>query len=383
MRSEWLNGSATSGQAWRDIRGVRASLSTLFDGSTNGIAANADRSSTIAASLEQAEQLCTAARGAGPATRALPLYYALQCAARAVVAASISIQNDEPNLGGVVPWGFKHHGISSIPSSNELADCVVKLAGGSAGNTCWDRLCAVLESGSITGETRLATLWSMLMEARTTGLLEETPCSVVTLDIPSRRDPVDSRTIVGYIRHIPVHNYIQLHRDRPGTIKYLEHFPSLRGYQLKDDVPNFAHWSHGAPAPASLRLEWPLFVHPTLLRSELAVPYRGDFIVMPSLDGMRPMHPFLAWYAVLHALSTYTRYQPLRWSRIIHIDQSEVAIHVEMLLEHAMDALPSVIFEALSLVSDRPHKTTDRLFSEGGVPVPPSASRLIGETDST
>jgi YaaC-like Protein len=60
----------------------------------------------ISASLEQFEELLDAARSVGPATRPLPLYYALSQAGRAIAAAR-----------RVHPWRLRFHGLTLLDDS--------------------------------------------------------------------------------------------------------------------------------------------------------------------------------------------------------------------------------------------------------------------------
>ena len=63
--------------AWRHLRGLRAKP-------PGAAARNPERRDTFTASLEQAEQLFSAAEGAGVMTKPLQLYYGLSQAGRAI-----------------------------------------------------------------------------------------------------------------------------------------------------------------------------------------------------------------------------------------------------------------------------------------------------------
>ncbi len=44
--------------------------------------------------------------------------------------------------------------------------------------------------------------------------------------------------------------------------------------------------------------------------------YRGDRYFLPVLPPMKQeLHPLMAWWAVLYALSMLFRYQPAKWNR--------------------------------------------------------------------
>lgn len=75
--------------------------------------------------------------------------------------------------------------------------------------------------------------------------------------------------------------------------------------------------------------------------------YRGQRYWFPAVAG-QTLHPLVAWWAVLYTFSMLARYEPERWAKTIDVNQSEWAMPVEHLLDCALDALPDVIYAALS-----------------------------------
>ncbi|MFF2564855.1 YaaC family protein [Kitasatospora sp. NPDC058060] len=63
--------------------------------------------------------------------------------------------------------------------------------------------------------------------------------------------------------------------------------------------------------------------------------------------GSGALHPLLAWWTVLHALSNLARYQPVRWSEHIAVDTSKVAVAIEVLLDEAVTVVPDLIRHAI------------------------------------
>jgi hypothetical protein len=53
------------------------------------------------------------------------------------------------------------------------------------------------------------------------------------------------------------------------------------------------------------------------------------------------LHPILALWCVLLALSSLARYEPATWSKMIDIDRSPEANAIEHLLEQAANSLPA------------------------------------------
>jgi len=76
------------------------------------------RAATFRAALQQAEELAAAARAVGPASRPLPLYYAVSQAGRAIVAAR-----------GAVPESPPYHGLALPTVADDILETVVEPAG--------------------------------------------------------------------------------------------------------------------------------------------------------------------------------------------------------------------------------------------------------------
>ncbi|KFF98189.1 YaaC family protein [Streptomyces europaeiscabiei] len=80
--------------------------------------------------------------------------------------------------------------------------------------------------------------------------------------------------------------------------------------------------------------------------------YTGDRYFLPVLPPMkRELHPLMAWWAVLYALSMLSRYQPAAWGSLINVDSSQHTVPIERLLEHAINHLPVLIADAITEVS--------------------------------
>ncbi|MEV6548758.1 hypothetical protein AB0M57_08590 [Streptomyces sp. NPDC051597] len=84
--------------------------------------------------------------------------------------------------------------------------------------------------------------------------------------------------------------------------------------------------------------------------------YRGpsDSYAFPALGSMTgPVHPLLAWWAVLFGLSILARYEPASWAEIIDIDSSSAANAVEYLLDQAIVVVPHMALIAIKDVAGR------------------------------
>ncbi|MDC7341274.1 YaaC family protein [Streptomyces lydicus] len=70
--------------------------------------------------------------------------------------------------------------------------------------------------------------------------------------------------------------------------------------------------------------------------------YAGDRYFLPVHPPMkRELHPLMAWWAVLYALSMLARYQPAVWGTLISVDNSQHAVPIERLLNAPSTTCPS------------------------------------------
>ena len=79
------------------------------------------------------------------------------------------------------------------------------------------------------------------------------------------------------------------------------------------------------------------------------VDYRGSRVAMPAVGlTADTMHPLMAWWATLYALSMVARYHPAAWTAITDVDSSPHAVAIEYLLSVAQDSLPDVLWRTLT-----------------------------------
>ncbi|MFC5668514.1 YaaC family protein [Kitasatospora misakiensis] len=78
--------------------------------------------------------------------------------------------------------------------------------------------------------------------------------------------------------------------------------------------------------------------------------HRGEdpnALILPLMGGsVTSIHPLMAWWAVLHTLSTISRYQPAEWGCHIDVDRSQHAVPVERLLTESIRILPQLVAES-------------------------------------
>jgi hypothetical protein len=94
--------------------------------------------------------------------------------------------------------------------------------------------------------------------------------------------------------------------------------------------------------------------NPGEFHSRLTRPYLGDDdrYIFPSIGGdQQALHPLLAWWAILFALSMLARYEPETWTDYIDVDTSPYAVPLETLLDRALLTCPELLLHAIRSVS--------------------------------
>jgi hypothetical protein len=137
--------------------------------------------------------------------------------------------------------------------------------------------------------------------------------------------------------------------------EHLARYPTLTGFEadLAEDRPVKFHPTAVA-GELGVRLTW--------LADGMLEEHRAERIArmcQPAVDGSQwvapavagndgPLHPLVAWWAVLHALSMLARYEPAAWDQHLDIDRSNDAAAVEALLDQALTDVPELILHVLT-----------------------------------
>lgn len=328
---------------WWDIRALRANPPAAGGAPT--------RKRTFSTALEQCEQLFIAAAAVGYAARPLPLFYALSQASRAVMAALELGDN----------WQLSGHGIRSIRlESDRLWDVEQQ----DQGSGSFVRLADVLGSPSLPSPARLGDLCATLpgsaarlpadaYRARVLRIEREIligPEAFGGPDVYSTSVQLSSAWLYG------VDPSVEFADDPKQALRdSLAHYPTLSGFEadLAESRPVRFH-----PAPVAgelgVRLTWPadglLEEHRAERVARMCQPSpTGEQWVAPAVAGSsEPLHPLVAWWAVLHALSMLARYEPAAWDSHRDIDCSIDAVAVEALLDEALVAVPELILYVLA-----------------------------------
>jgi hypothetical protein len=302
---------------------------------------------TCAVTMEmaQCEQFIKAASTADYATRPLQLFYAMSQGTRAVVAAS-------PRVGQ--RWQVQGHGLSTVTNEPTLPEVKVF----ANGDGLFQALAAVLDFPPLVEKerVRLADLWPLVPESIEAPLdIDETLSAILLW--PGEWPQHNSLYSVelGWIRNAVPRLYGQ---DMQAVERHFAHYPALRGLSWTV-AQNLAWRDNGYTTGLDVHFEMTNGDRPAVISSgsRLGARYCGqvsaEVVITPSLGTMNgPLHPILAWWAVLLALSSLARYEPASWAKTIDVNASSHATAVEHLLDEAILRIPRMLLSMLTHIDD-------------------------------
>ena len=326
-------GGRISGVAEHHARALRSSRAEPPGRASQDL----ERRHIYTAALQQFEELVTAARGVGPASRPLLLFYALSQAGRAVVAA----YGDAPQITAhglaedrnVQPDDVLHRRIVRVPRKD-----------------CTDAFGAVARataSEDLRHGAELGALWAALPGTYRVppGSWQPEWRSALTVDtgLLSRGGDADKLALL---------------------VSNLGGNPHVRGF---DVFANGRYPTLPADTKAAMRggreieagswvadIEIPATSNRDDLLDEIAPQlYAGqDRALIPTLPGESGvLTPLMLWWALLFGLSIVARYHPGPWTRALAVEGSKHAVPLEALLVKALELLPVLVYEAIFLNS--------------------------------
>ncbi|WP_374238161.1 YaaC family protein [Actinoplanes sp. DH11] len=319
--------------AWLNLRSLRYQPPAY--------ATSGGRRSMFRASLEQCEQFLAAAESSGYATRPVHLFYALSQGSRALVAASPRIGNQQ--------WQVTGHGLSMVSAAPSIGDVAVK----PTGNGLFQALAVSLGAESLAEDAAVTVgeLWTAVpLPAGTPPLSAAAIHSVLAFMPPSwPRDEPFCEARAAWILPDVEKSYGS---DAAGLKAHFDRYPALRNTRWETGGDGKARWDR-SDLVSSLRFYWDDRNGLQTMSGLGVVQYSGrdDYLITPSMPGMTSgLHPVLAWWAVLLALSSMARYEPTSWSRMIDVDACAEAVAVERLLDAALSEIPGMLLHALRLL---------------------------------
>ncbi|WP_409497004.1 YaaC family protein [Amycolatopsis sp. cmx-11-12] len=344
---------------WRDIRALRAAP-------PGEAARDSERKKTFVAALRQAEELAEAASSTSYATKALPLFYSLSQAGRAIAAAHL------PD-----PWRLRWHGLSVREDAEQILDTIVSPA--SRAQDSYQGTATAIGSPGLSGPTSLGALWTAnpdLLEVSPPATAGQWPPAITiplgTLKPPPGSDPGYGTSAVSTDGTVSTAVDIQGTTGAEITTA-LCGYPSLReAFGVKqglmggeeagpsdvvvrsDDRFGRSLATIGLPCPSTTTMTemwdrqraFASIVETDRAQPRTEPPQLVGF-ALPEIAGGPSPHPLMLWWALLLGLSSLTRYEPAAWSAAIDLDASELAVPLEQVLEIAEDRLPARILESL------------------------------------
>lgn len=309
-------------------------------------AADPSRRSLYGAALQQFEELLDAARVVGPASRPLPLFYAVEQAGAAMVAAHL------PD-GGSLPTS---HGLRFKIDDRDLLSAVVIPSSGVGGT--FQAAVKAIGSPRLTRPAQVAELWSSLPESTgdpLPGNEHPTPLFLWPADQPAtgltffRMTSWAQASVAG------------LPEDFGGAtdrLKFLQAFlgryPDAAGWEsaVGDQLDVTRDPTYGW----MVRLQWPVpHTGSADVRREHLLRNVASYSTSDQHGWLRPTigdrhelpSPLMTWWALLYGLSMLARYYPADWTAMLDIDKSAVAATLETMLRDGLDAIPPLVLAAL------------------------------------
>jgi hypothetical protein len=348
--------------AWRHLRSMRA-------GPPGGAGANPERRDTFNASLEQAQQLFAAGTNADVMTKPLQLYYGLSQAGRAIAAVAPNVP-DRQQGKPTKPWKLSGHGIG-IPAMQQSLDACQGSVGllpvADNGSGAFTQMAGILGCGSLIDKKPDGSLATRVMVGEIWGTLPE--CLGFFLDGAMRfpmlavagNGPIRTTSSAGLecgtLEGIPT--AVKKAGTAAAIKEFLAHYPAAGSWALPSEALGIDPASIWFPGRVHLQVNvlallWPpgppIYTDDALtgIPARIGARYLGDAYLFPALgDNTQSLHPLLAWWAILYALSMVARYEPVAWTAMTAINTSTEAASIEHLLETAATRLPRLILDAI------------------------------------
>lgn len=313
-------------RAWADIRSSRSDRP-----GEAGI--DASRGETYTAALEQAEQLFTAARGVGPATSPLLLFYGISQLGRALAAASPRLSMDEYRLKG--------DGITSRESSwsNGRIDDVLASADSGRNPKAFQRVAQVVGACAFERQPRqlaelinlVSVLDSDIEESLRLPKYPPLSFSSTADDDGLPRMSVGPGTMSVFVAGVPrsviphesriaLDELLEPDPEWPGNTgrdrltNFFDSYPTIQGWKLStNELDALVHSRFLPPRHDVMQILLTLPLNED--EPSLPTPARyfsdGVAVAMACPDGWgMPDHPLTLWWALLHSLSMLARYAP-------------------------------------------------------------------------
>ena len=294
-----------------------------------------ERGSVFAAALGQFDELLDAAATAGPASRPLPLYYALSQAGTAIAAAL-----QDPGR----EWQPSGHGLiigdpdPGFLGQTKIRSNPVKRRGQQEPSDTFSILCEVLNLPRFTRPTTISNVWAAIPGLDNPGLGAGCP-RPLPLEVVDSPEPVLTATL---------RRQRELARAPTGK-RQLEqmirkYYPAAADGIVIDDILSEPEPVDGARA----WLAWEDSNGSRMDVRRVATNYLGSYWLLPAVGPRREtLSPLLLWWCLLYAFSDLARYHPAEWAAALDPNGSTYAVPIEKTLAIAMSLIPRLVLLTL------------------------------------
>lgn len=327
---------AAAGRALRSLRALRHDPPAY--------AKQGARRATFQSALEQCEHFLGAASDTGYATRPVQLFYAPSQAGRTIMAASSRVSNQA--------WKVSGHGLTANTNAAVAADVIVA----ASGVGLFLAIASALDVEALVPHEPVAFVsCGRFYQKRRTSRSLPMSCCLRCSSFKTDR-PTTGTFAHAEVSWKPRQMQDLYGQDRARVKEHLDSYPALRDSMLRASEPMGGLDRSSAGPGMTVSVEWrsgspPLMPADNKMLRDLGVAcYRSadDSFVTPAIGSMATgLHPFLALWAVLLALSSLARYEPATWSKMIDIDRSAEANAIEHLLEEAIASVPAAVLHLL------------------------------------
>jgi hypothetical protein len=317
-----------------------------------------ERKAVYGSALAQFDELIAAAASVDPASRPLPLFYALSQAGRAIAAA---------HAEGV--WRLRMHGLSA--PDLDRAPQAIEVRRAPRENESWvdsvTGVAAATRTGVFTDTATIGALWASLPE-----LFNLQPTSPDADPRPLRLVPENPGPENLHLQTDPGHVYATVVGFSGTADELVRHLaecyptsgdpklcqPQGLPYVQQHTVCGYGflfRWDADAPdinghigtldrlAPADSQ----------------HVPTDGPWLVFPPSDGFQPrwlrpsvggaaLSSLLSWWTLLFGLSMLARYEPAVWTTALDYDSSDLAAPLDAVLATGLARIPELVLATLT-----------------------------------
>lgn len=292
---------------------------------------DAARRKVFSAALGQFDELLDAAQVAGPASRPLPLYYALNQAGRAIVAAF-----QDPGKG----WVPTQHGLAARMSDDGgLQGVSIKTQPRASEGGSVHLLSEALDTPRLQHPTMLANVWAAIPGFPNPGL--GAGClRPLQINIQWGRFEGGYRALLRL-----EHPYAPPTADKVAIGDLIrKSFPhAAQGLVIREVLKVPDHF-HAYQSTICWKNKDGTSVHPKLRAHQ----YLGNWWLLPRLNRHGDvLSGLMLWWTLLLALSEIARYHPAEWTSALDPDEAWTTVPIEEVLQSALEIVPRLVLEAL------------------------------------